>query len=169
MQRPTPSRMKMGTRTDGASKMRGEWMQRLHLQRTSTTTTRGLRDGTTLMKLNPLHHRHLNNWSPQLRKRDSPQRPYTKRPIHCERRAIWVLKLLQPWYRLPRTSYMKVRSRWIPGESSYFPTQHRANVSHAVCLKTMVYPRQAPLSSFQPPPQFLTSSAHSTRFLAPLS
>lgn len=56
-------------------------------------------------------------------------------------------------------------SRWV----ILLPTRHRVNFSCAVYLKIMVYLRQALLSSFQPPPQYLTSSAHSTRFLAPLS
>ena len=56
-------------------------------------------------------------------------------------------------------------SRWV----TLFPTRHGVNVSCAASLKTMVYPRQALLTSFPPPPQFLTSSAHSTQFLAPLS
>ena len=56
-------------------------------------------------------------------------------------------------------------SRWV----TVIPQRHRTNISCTVSLLTMGCPQQAQLSSFSRPQQFLTSSAPSTRFLAPLS
>jgi hypothetical protein len=48
------------------------------------------------------------------------------------------------------------------------PPYCRTNVSCTVPLPTMGCPRQTQHSSCPPPPQYLTSSAHSTQFLEPL-
>ena len=56
-------------------------------------------------------------------------------------------------------------SRWV----TLLPARHRVKLFCSVSLKVMVYPRLALLSFFPLPLQFLTSSAHSTQFLALLT
>ena len=56
-------------------------------------------------------------------------------------------------------------SRWV----TLLPARHRVKLFYSVSLKVMVCPRLALLSFFPLPLQFLTSSAHSTRFLALLT